>query len=342
MQRLTDRVRKAERALAKKKTKMAEQRLRDEAWERNQTRMRTVKYYNALFRADRANRAIDWAAGPLLAPRRDAGDKQTTYGAVDIYSVQLAEKDPGSRLKKTEWQLYVGDRVVITRGRDVGKIGEIDEIDEEADAVRVKGLNQIDVFTPEWMKRQNGQEGDIVTVDQLISRKDVQLVFPLPDPATGIPRDAVIERLETKLFCGETYRVIAGSTTIIPRPPAAEPPKDDQMFDGDTPRISVDQRTFRPFLLRPPMPPSVIDELRNKFSRLRTRHDYEYNMRKQAEEAREQARTGVSKTMRTPLQELAQLREKQKKQQEKELTRDQLAKIGEAIVQEQARIQATV
>lgn len=342
MQRLADRVRKAERAIAKKKTKETEYRLRAEAWERNQTRIRTVRYYNALFRADRANRAIDWAAGPLLAPRRDAGDKQNTYGAIDIYNLQPPEKEPDSRLEKTEWQLYVGDRVVITRGRDVGKIGEIDEISEEMDAVRVKGLNQIDVFTPEWMKQSHSQDGDTITVDQMISRKDVKLVFPLPDPATGIPRDAVIERLETKVSNGETYRVIPGTTTIIPRPQAVETPMDDQEFDDDTRRISVEQRTFRPFLLRPPMPMTVIDELRNKFSKFRTRHEYEYTMRKQAEEAREQARTGVSKTMRTPLQELAQLRAKQKKLQEKELTRDQLAKIGEAIVQEQARIKATV
>ncbi|USW58460.1 Putative ribosomal protein L24 [Septoria linicola] len=338
MQRIVERVRKSERSLAKKKTKAYEARLRSEAWERNQQRVRIVKDNTALVRADRKNRAIDWEAGHL-APRRDVGDKAKTYGALSIYNMQLPDKDPKSRLHKRQWHLRKGDRVVITRGRDQGKIGDIDDIDYNKDAVKVKGLNQVDVYVPQWMRDENGDNRDVVPVDQMISRKDVRLVYPLAHPDTGIPRDAIIERLDlVKRPDGKgNLRLIPGSNTIIPWPKPEPTGGQREDYDDDTLRITVEERTFRPFLIRPPMPLTVIDELRNKYSRFRTRHEYDYTVQKELDDAKVQERKGLIKTMRTPLQELAVLREKQKVEQERELSREQLAKIGEVIAQEQSR-----
>lgn len=49
-------------------------------------------------------------------------------------------------------------------------------------------------------------------------------------------------------------------------------------YPDDTVRFEVESRTWTPTLLRAPMPGSVIDELRNKYSRFRTRHDAGYQL----------------------------------------------------------------
>lgn len=86
------------------------------------------------------------------------------------------------------------------------------------------------------------------------------------------------------------------------------------------------------------MPLSVIDELRHKYSKFRTRHDYEYQMKKELEDAKTEDRKDLIKTMRTPLQELAELRAREKQQQKKELTPEQLARIGEVIARERGPV----
>ncbi|KAF2210437.1 hypothetical protein CERZMDRAFT_118221 [Cercospora zeae-maydis SCOH1-5] len=332
MQRVVERVRRAERTLSNKKAKAAEHQRRSEAWQRNQTRVQMAKSHTARLREARKNRVIDWEAG-ALAPRRDVGDQAKTYGSLSLFEWNLPERDPERRLPRDKWPFRVGDRVVITRGRDQGKIGSITEVDEEADAVRVNGLNMIDIHYPQWMKEQYNEKRDVTSIEQPIRRKDVQLVFPLPDPETGMPRDTIIEKVEVI----QGTRVIPGSSTFLPWPEKDDTPGDQEVYEDDTLQAAVDERTFRPFLIRPPMPLSVIDELRNKYSRFRTRHEYDYTVKKEMEDAKVESRKGLIKTMRTPLQQLAALREKQKAAHQKELTVEQMAKIGEIIAQERQR-----
>ena len=56
---------------------------------------------------------------------------------------------------------------------------------------------------------------------------------------------------------------------------------DEQM---DTDRKDLNDTSFEPFLFEPPMPPSVIDELRNKYSKFRVRHDPEWVAKKVRED----------------------------------------------------------
>ena len=49
-----------------------------------------------------------------------------------------------------------------------------------------------------------------------------------------------------------------------------------QTHADDTPRYDVDARTWTPTLLRAPLPFSVVDELRGKYSAFRTRHTREF------------------------------------------------------------------
>jgi large subunit ribosomal protein L24 len=57
----------------------------------------------------------------------------------------------------------------------------------------------------------------------------------------------------------------------------------------------------------------------------------------EAIDAREEKRAGLIKTVRTPLQELADMRAKQKAAAERTLTDEQLAKIGEVISSERVK-----
>jgi large subunit ribosomal protein L24 len=261
---------------------------------------------------------------------------------MSIWNNTRPELNPEERPKF--WHILEGDRVVITRGRERGKIGVVESLMKESASVRVKDLNQVDVHMPDWMKQRQGETRDVITITQPIPIQDVKLVYPLPHPETGVYRDVIIDRV-VQVGRDRTYpekkvadRAIAGTTTIIPWPVAGEEEFED--FEDDTPRISVDTPTYLPHLLRQPMPASVIDELRNKYSKFRTRHDYDYRVKKEAEDAKLEGRKGLIKTMRTPLQELADLRAKQKAAEKKSLTPEQLAKIGEVIAKEQARTTA--
>lgn len=338
MQRVVGRAKFAEKMANKARQKKIGQKKRSEGWLRNQTRVRLIRANTAALQQDRKNRREDWACG-TLAPRRDVGDKETTYGALSMYDIELPVRDPEQRPR---WApILRGDRVVIVRGRERGKIGKVKGTDYERAAVQVEGLNIVDVQLPKWMQPQIENENDnneinqLTSVEKYIHLEDVRLVYPLPDPVTGVPRDAIIDKLvETP----RGQRAIGGTNTIIPYPSRNnEASAEDVDYDDDTLRMSLEERTFRPSLISPPMPLSVIDELRHRYSRFRTHHDYDYLQRKQAEDAKTEARKGLIKKMRTPLQELADLREKQRIENETQLTDEQLARIGEAIAAEKSR-----
>jgi len=114
-------------------------------------------------------------------------------------------------------------------------------------------------------------------------------VYPLPDPITGVPRDVLLPRLVKRgayfdIYKNETVwqRYVEPQNVKIPWPTVEEPMYKDA--DVDTLRIQVEDKSFLPTLLRPPMPPSVIDELRNKFSKFRDRHDDDYVAKKVKED----------------------------------------------------------
>lgn len=63
-----------------------------------------------------------------------------------------------------------------------------------------------------------------------------------------------------------------------------------QTHPDDTPRYDVDARTWTPTLLRAPLPFSVVDELRGKYSAFRTRHTREFVEKVVENERRKKAR----------------------------------------------------
>ncbi|GAB1731250.1 hypothetical protein NU195Hw_g4221t1 [Hortaea werneckii] len=346
MQKVIQRTQRAERAAGRKLAKAREHYEKGESWSRSQTLNRMQRSANANIRNARRARQEDWERGPL-APRRDVGDKKATYGAMSMYDFQLPELDPANRPK---WMhISVGDRVVVVNGRHRGRISTVEDVEKSNGSVRVKGLNVVDLSIPEWMQEERGADPEpIHSMPRSFSINDVRLVYPLPDPETGIPRDVVIDRLininyefdKAKKEWTQGDRLIPGTNTIIPWPEKADEYHED--FENDTLRLNVDEQTFRPFLLHPPMPLSVIDELRNKFSRFRTRHDWDFIERKELEDERVEKRKELAKGMRTPLQELAEVRRKEREEKQRDLSDEQLAKIGEVIAAERAKATQTL
>lgn len=340
MQKVIQRSQHAKRQADRRLREMIKHNEKGEAWSRRQEAVRLRAYNHNLIKEAREKRKEDWARG-ALAPRRDVGEHAETYGSVGLFNMNLPERQEKNKL---DWHSIVeGDRVVVIKGREKGKIGKVTELDKKKCAVKIADVNMGDVNIPGWVQEEVSAKQTLMPFAFHMPIENVKLVYPLPHNETGIMQDTIIDRLErineqwdeVKREWDQGERAIPGTNTLIPWPEKAE--LDEQDHDDDTLRISVEEETFRPHLMSPPMPVSVIDELRNKYSKFRTRHDWEYVQRKEAEDARVEKRKDLIKTMRTPLQELADMRAKQKAALEKTLTDEQLAKIGEVMYNERAK-----
>ena len=115
-----------------------------------------------------------------------------------------------------------------------------------------------------------------------------------------------------------------------------KPPAKSEVSDGDTLRFEVEEKTWTPTLLRSPMPDGVIDELRNKYSRFRTRHEPAYQHALEMRERRKAAYKAWVKSggnmLLSPTKE-AQMAEKRKLKEKGEptLEREVLERIGEVM-----------
>jgi large subunit ribosomal protein L24 len=172
----------------------------------------------------------------------------------------------------------------------------------------------------------------------------IRLVHPITDAETGTTRDVIVRSLrhanvrrDRLTKSTEWDRYVPGLNVIIPWPEKTDP--EEVQHKVDTARREVSDVTFVPTLLRPPMPETLINELRNQFSRFRTRHEPWYLEKKQAEaNAIKEQRKAVD-TMLTPLQEFnRQQREIRKSLGQPVLTEQMMEKIGAVIVKNRTRI----
>lgn len=139
-------------------------------------------------------------------------------------------------------------------------------------------------------------------------------------------------------------RTIPGSKEIygdwleIPTPKDKDR-KNRREHRNDTARFEVEEKTWTPTLLRAPMPGGVIDELRNKYSRFRTRHDAGYqlaleNRARRKTEYKAWAENGGGMLI-TPTKEARQKeREKMKEKGEPTLEKELLERIGEVMAKQ--------
>jgi large subunit ribosomal protein L24 len=196
----------------------------------------------------------------------------------------------------------------------------------------------MDINVPEYMIGADDQDKRPVrTIAKPVPLDKVRLVFPLTDPETGVTRDVIVKKLVNGKMWFDRHtgkqkwaRIIPGLNIKVPWPKVEA--KEHKDFANDTLRLEVETKTFVPTLFRPPMPRSVIDELRNKYSVFRTRHEPEYIAEKMKEDEAKIAKKKLSEEMRTPLKEINRKLRKMRKQKGKgELTMDMLEKLGQII-----------
>ncbi|RAL09488.1 mitochondrial 54S ribosomal protein uL24m [Aspergillus homomorphus CBS 101889] len=239
-------------------------------------------------REEKLRRREDWMRGPL-APQRDAALAGSRFGALTPQA--LNPPNIPKHLRRKYINIAAGDRVCIMKGKDKGKINEVIKVDENNETVTVKDLNMADVYFPEWLTQNYGEKSPFQSVSIPLPLDDVRLVVALDDPTTGQTRDVLVQHVyggEPILERGygvETprhTRYIAGEDIEIPWPKPEPPaPKDEEW---DTLRMEVETPTWLPSLRYAPFPASVIDELRNPYSKYRTRHEPEWVEKKRMED----------------------------------------------------------
>ena len=190
------------------------------------------------------------------------------------------------------------------------------------------------------MRMEDQDQRPIVPINLNIPWSMVKLVHAVKDD-NGFFRDVVVDKVEIRkpTWFEERYksvdkrgkRMIPGLEQEIPWP--IRDPEKYVDNEADTLRITVDEVTERPYLLQSPMPTSVVDELRNKYSRFRTRHDSDYIAAKEALLAQEERKKLLGRLVTTPTMEL-QERNRQERAAAQGLTEEQLARIGEVMVRE--------
>ena len=197
---------------------------------------------------------------------------------------------------------------------------------------------QVNAKIPAFMAEKDSKP--VQQVKGVLPLSAVRLVHPIADPVTGATRDVIIRELRAVGIkhdrpTRKTYfaRLVPGLNVRIPWP--KQKPREYEDHAVDTLRIDVEERTFVPTLLRPPLPELALDELRNKYSKFRTRHTPEYVAEVEAREAEKQAlkKGTVADQMLLPVQEYnRKMRELRRERGKPELSEEMLDKIGEVIL----------
>ncbi|KAI1799293.1 hypothetical protein F4811DRAFT_112051 [Daldinia bambusicola] len=343
MQKILRRVATAERVVAKRTKTKDFKWYKKQKKEQSRDQQQQLEMVRAEFNAAKQAVKDEWELGPL-APRRDVGEWAGAKGAIhEARYAAYGKISLAMRNRRCQWaggayhlNLAEGDRVVLIDGPDKGRIGKIKSINYDNAEVIVEELNKSNIRLQAELR--DAKTPSVFNIELPIPISGIRLVHPIKDPSTGVTRDVIINQLVHSGFLHDRVsgkrrwsRIVPGLNIAIPWPKKEEQEFKD--YKADTLRIDVEDKTFIPTLLRPPMPEALIDELRNKYSRFRTRHDPEYVARLEAEEkAAEQHKGRAEDSMRTPLQEFHRAqREGKKKKGKPRLTREMLEKIGEVM-----------
>ncbi|KAF8474936.1 hypothetical protein BDZ91DRAFT_712031 [Kalaharituber pfeilii] len=306
---MANRVRMAENQAAKVKQRRGEKLRRLDLANSMRAQVEVNRALKARRLKSRADEMEDRWLGPL-APKRVVNEKEKQlHNALSQDEVMPPPVPREQRIK--HWNIVPKDRVLILKGADKHKIGKVKSILKESNSLIVEGMNMIDIEIPEYLR--DAHKDDPTTKQAYTYQReiplpydDVRLVYPLPNPETGVPEDTIIDQLETKGKCFYRdvnvrgwKRIVAGTDIVIPWPKGE--PKEEVDQECDTRRLDVEHVSYIPILLQPPFPEKVIDELRNKYSKFRTRHDPAWLAKKLEEE---KAALAKKAALRTPIQEL--------------------------------------
>lgn len=201
------------------------------------------------------------------------------------------------------------------------------------------------------MKTSSQPQAPVQITEAPLPLSSVRLVTPITDPSTGHKRDVIINEItleKGRRYIANYINPLSSQRYFIPWPEKEKPEYLDN--DDDTLRIDVEQETWVPTLLRAPMPSGVIDELRNKYSKFRTRHEDSYLEMKEDMDRRTREREGelgwgggTPRVMLTPIQELNRQRRMETRgvEEENKLTDEVLAGIGETMARKGKKLPLT-
>jgi large subunit ribosomal protein L24 len=362
MDKLVTRVRQAERHATRNAAFLDKLKAKRDRKERLQSFRDHHKQVHENWVTTRESIRQQWALGPL-APKVDLGNGE--YGTLQPSRANPETQLPEPFVKeRCAWAggikrlcLVPGDRVIILQGPDNGRIDQIEDIDMRNGTITLKNLHRIDMMIPAWLKKVReklraknpditapGATRDRASRAASIPISAVRLVHPLKDPKTGKYRDVMIQELRPTAVdfhnplaarpsynqweYGKRYdRIVPGINVCIPWPEPEAP--DNETYSSDTRGNVLLERTFVPTLLRAPMPPQVLDELRGRYSKFRTRHEPWYIAKKEAEAAEKKLVHSTISEMRTPLMDFHRAqKEIRKARGQPELTDDMLEAIG--------------
>eukprot|EP01098_Paradermamoeba_levis_P007184 TRINITY_DN2977_c0_g1_i1.p1 TRINITY_DN2977_c0_g1~~TRINITY_DN2977_c0_g1_i1.p1 ORF type:complete len:170 (-),score=37.83 TRINITY_DN2977_c0_g1_i1:82-591(-) len=144
-------------------------------------------------------------------------------------------------LKKDEliktWRIYRGDKVIVLKGKDKGKISTVTEVLRTKNSLVLEGLNLV----KKHVKSTGEAKGGIFTQEAPLHYSKVALL----DPTTNGPTKVAFRFLED----GQKVRISKKSGVIIPRPEILkERKKPKPMKDGpkDTAPEAVLRKTYDP------------------------------------------------------------------------------------------------
>ncbi|KAL9125923.1 MAG: hypothetical protein Q9217_004944 [Psora testacea] len=356
MQRLQRRTQKAIAHATRQATLQSKRIARLDQVRKDRRNAQQSHYRRSLLAEANQARWEDWHLGPLAPVREES--RQDRLKLPERYlenpgkgrnreKARTGRKQAGSvRMlrKPVSHNFKVGDRVccVAMKGparKCRGKISTVTEVRVGEKACLVKGLNMIrtnrrpKTLDPNPPKRIHTPipTSSLVPVRTLINpytntREDVLIGLtpnqriiadslpiepsdPFSPTATTRARASLAERRTKRRENREKAAQRAG--------PEADR-KEEKEHEIDTLRYEAEARTWTPSLLRAPMPGGVIEELRGKYSKFRTRHEPEY-IQKIEQEARDKsekdrwAREGGGMLV-SPLKELS-LKERMEKEE---------------------------
>ncbi|OWB71383.1 hypothetical protein B5S31_g1070 [[Candida] boidinii] len=182
---------------------------------------------------------------------------------------EVAEDDRFSSYK--EWQVAVGDRVLITKGKYRGTITKVVGLHESTNRLYLEHSETRRIVVPKQFWQKN-QDSHVIDYPQTVHPKDVKVVGTITDEVSGEDSDIAAHAL---VFKGEywdedykkmmSYRRIRYNEHIIipwPRPDIVE----DDAFS--TPELHTVERTYTPMTIASnEMPEGVIQSLRDPIAK---------------------------------------------------------------------------
>lgn len=193
--------------------------------------------------------------------------------------------DRATKLKPAErikyWNIAVGDTVRVITGPSKGKVGKVQEIQPDRNRLIVSGVNVVKKVLPLFLAQKSGLENQRFEFASPIHYSNVQLVGEIPhnalDPrADGPKRTVFVKRVDRgKLFFNKERKLltwrrwIPGEGLFLPWPRAGVAERNTREHEGiDTPEAALKSQTYLETLHSPPVPETVMDELRNRYSKL--------------------------------------------------------------------------